>query len=139
MHFSQQKLLLIHALEKVQRRSSRLALNQKQGEMSYEERCEILDWPTLAIRRDYLSLIECYKIVFGLNHLDFDNYFSFSKYKSTRANHPYKLYLNAAKVNSYKFSFFIRIIKHWNSLPAHIIQANSLSDFKKKLKDHLGI
>ena len=53
----------IHAIEKVQRRASRLALNQGRGEMSYEDKYKLLDWPTLSIRRDYLSLIECYKIV----------------------------------------------------------------------------
>ena len=47
----------IQVIEKVQRRASRLALNQRRGEMSYEDRCKLLDCPTLSIRRDYLSLI----------------------------------------------------------------------------------
>ena len=33
------------ALEKVQRRASRLALEQKHGKMEYEERIKILNWP----------------------------------------------------------------------------------------------
>ena len=37
----------IHALESVQRRASRLALNQQKGEMSYEDRYQLLKWPTL--------------------------------------------------------------------------------------------
>ena len=56
----------IHALENVQRRASRLALNQCKGYMSYEDRCKLLKWPTLSDRRIYLSLVECYKIVFGI-------------------------------------------------------------------------
>ena len=47
----------IQVIEKVQRRASRLALNQRRGEMSYEDRCKLLDCPTLSIRRDYLSVI----------------------------------------------------------------------------------
>ena len=71
----------IRAIEKVQRRASRLALNQGRGEMSYEDRCKFLDWTTLSIRRDYLSLIECYKIVFGLNeNINFSDYFEFSNF-----------------------------------------------------------
>jgi hypothetical protein len=45
----------IHALEKVQRRASRLALNQRRGEMSYEEICKKLGWPDLSARRVILA------------------------------------------------------------------------------------
>ena len=31
--------------------------------------CNILNWPLLSTRRAYFSLLECYKIVFGLSHL----------------------------------------------------------------------
>ena len=47
------------ALEKVQKRASRLVLGQKRGEMEYEERLKILKWPTLKKRRHYISLVEC--------------------------------------------------------------------------------
>ena len=52
------------ALERVQRRASRLALGQKRAEMDYEDRLGMLKWPTLETRRLFLSLVECYKIVF---------------------------------------------------------------------------
>ena len=96
----------IHALESVQRRASRLALNQRREEMPYEERCKLLQWPTLLQRRTYLSLIECYKIIFGYYHLKFEDFFKFASVKSTRANHSYKLYVNPARVNCYKHSLF---------------------------------
>ena len=48
------------AIEKVQRRASRIALGQKLREMSYEERCILLNWNTLQPRREYLSVrVEC--------------------------------------------------------------------------------
>ena len=74
----------IHAVEKIQRRASRLALNQKRGEKSYEERYKKLGWPVLSVRRDYLSLIECYKIVFGISdNLMFNDLFEMSKSQRT--------------------------------------------------------
>ena len=83
----------IHAVEKVQRRALRLALNQKRGEMSYEERLKRLGWPILSVKREYLSLIGCYKIVFNIgNILNFSNLFKKSKSQRIRANHGYKLY-----------------------------------------------
>ena len=42
--------------------------------MEYEERIKILNWPTLEKRRHFISLIECYKIVFGLNSLKFTSF-----------------------------------------------------------------
>ena len=77
-------------LEKVQRRASRLALGQRRGEMSYEDRCEMLRWSQLTDRRLYFSLIECYKLVFGLNSLCFCDFFEFAS-KRTTSNHNYKL------------------------------------------------
>ena len=65
----------IMALEKVQRRASRLALGQKQREMTYKDRCKTLNWPTLEKRRKYLSLVGCYKTVFELNGSLFNEFF----------------------------------------------------------------
>ena len=115
------------AIVKVQRRASRIALGQKLREMPYEERCILLNWNTLQHRREYLSVVECYKTVFGLNGLDFDDYFEFCRSKNTRVNHPYKIQTKLAKVNSFKYSFFVRIIKDWNSLPNHLFTRGSVS------------
>ena len=130
----------ISAIEKIQRRSSRIALGQKPREMSYEERCKLLNWNTLEYRREYLSLVECYKIVFGLNGLDFNDYFEYCKSKSTRANHQYKIQTKSARVNSLKYSFFVRIIKPWNSLPDHVFkEETNINRFKTCLKTFMNI
>ena len=83
---------------------ARLALRQKKGEMSYKERCNILNWLLLSTRRTYFSPVECYKIVFGLSHLDFQKFFEFAMH-STRANHSYKLFLKSSKINCFKHAF----------------------------------
>ena len=54
------------------------------------------------------------------NGPNFNDYFEFCKSKNTRANHPYKIQTNLAKVNSFKYSFFVWIVKDWNSLPNHL-------------------
>ena len=56
------------ALEEVQRRASRLALEQKRVEMEYEDRLRKLKWPTLETRNLFLSIVECYKIVFSMTN-----------------------------------------------------------------------
>ena len=43
--------------------------------MEYKNRLKKLNWPTLETRRLFLSLVERYKIVFGINKLNFDDLF----------------------------------------------------------------
>ena len=100
----------IVSLEKVQRRASRLALGQKRGEMDYEERCSILKWSPLKNRGLYFSLIECYKCIFSLTNLEFQDFFQLAS-KRTRSNHNYKLKFQASSCNCYKFSFFCQNCK----------------------------
>ena len=125
-------------LEKVQRRASRLALGQQRGEMSYEDRCEMSRWSQLTDRRLYFSLIECYKLVFGLNSLCFCDFFEFAS-KRTRSNHNYKLQVKSANCNCYKYSFFVKIIREWNDLPANVVEIGNLRRFKIALKSYMPI
>ena len=124
------------ALEKVRRRALRIALSQKLCKMSYEEWGMLLNWNTLQHRRECLSVVECYKTVFGLNGLDLDDYFEFCRSKNSRANHPFKIQTKLAKVNSFRYSFFVRIVKKWNSLLNHLFRDEiNLNKFPKALKD----
>ena len=54
---------------------SRLALGRKREQMEYEDRLRKLKWPKLETRHLFLSLVECYKIVFGVNKLNLDDLF----------------------------------------------------------------
>ena len=110
------------------------------AELQLEERCILLNWNTLQHRREYLSVVECYKTVFGLNGLDFDDYFEFCRSKNTRTNHPYKIQTKLAKVNSFKYSFFVSIVKDWNCLPNLLFTDEiNLNKFKKGLKRWMKI
>ncbi len=125
-------------LEKVQRRASRLTLGQRRGEMSYEDRCKLLRWSQLTDRRLYFSLIECYKLAFGLNSLSFRDFVEFAS-KRTRSNHNYKLQVKSANCDCYKYSFFVKIIHEWNDLPANVVEVGNLRRFKIALKPYMCI
>ena len=56
-----------------------MALKQKRGEMSYEDRCRLLNWQTLEKRREFLSLIQCYMIVLEIDSLPFSDLFELTK------------------------------------------------------------
>ena len=107
--------------------------------MSYEDRCEMLRWSQLTDRRLYFSLIECYKLVFGLNSLCFPDFFEFAS-KRTRSKHNYKLQVKSANCNCYKYSFFVKIIREWNDLPANVVEIGNLRRFKiRALKSYMRI
>ena len=52
------------AIESIPRRASRIVLWYKRREISYEERCELPGLSTRERRREYFSLVACYKVVF---------------------------------------------------------------------------
>ena len=54
---------LVNAFENVQQRALRLALNQRKGDMSYEDQCKVLKWPSLSNRRTFLSLVPVESLV----------------------------------------------------------------------------
>ena len=107
--------------------------------MEYEDRLNILNWPTLEKRRLYISLVECYKTVVSLNGLNFSDFFKVALDTRTRANHPFKLFVKSVKLNLYKYSFFVRIVKDWNNLPLHVVEAESFKTFKTRLKSFLNL
>ena len=76
----------IDALERVQRRASKDALPMSSRDSPYEERLTMLGWSSLQSTRSYLSLLECYKTIHGLNRLECDNYFEFNCHSRTRFN-----------------------------------------------------
>ena len=83
-------------------------------------------------------MIECYKLVFGLNSLCFSDFFKFAS-KRTRSNHNHKLQVKSANCNCYKYSFFVKIIREWNDLPANVVEIGNLRRFKIALKSYMRI
>ena len=88
----------IREIEKVQRRASRITLGQRRQEMAYKDRCKILKWNSLERRRESLSLVGCYKIVFILKGLNFTDYFELYRSTKTRWNHQYKIQNQTRKI-----------------------------------------
>ena len=82
-----------------------------------------LKWPTLQQRRLCSSLT-----INRLNRLDPSAFFTFAHdFWPLGANHRFKFAF--ATSNSFKHSFFIRIIDKWNNLPKEIAEAENLNTF----------
>ena len=79
----------IECIEWVQRRYTKRLPGLKT--YSYESRLQRLNLTTLELRRLHIDLIWCYKIVFGLVDVKFDDFFKHAPLNQTRG-HMYKLY-----------------------------------------------
>ena len=87
------------------------------------------------------DLVECCKIIFNMNGLNFSDYFELCKSTKTRSNHQYKIQYKI-QLNCYKYSFFVKIIKFWNDLPSNVINCHNnpnINKFKLRLKKHMNI
>ena len=115
-------------LERIQRNVSHWILA---GPIDYTERLQYLGWMELEPRREFLSIIQFN----GFSRVKLDNYLSFSR-ASTRSRNSKKIWKPFSRTNILKFSFWHRYIDKWNSLPDSLICADSLSKFKKGLRDH---
>ena len=100
--------------------------------MSYRERLEYLQLPSLNSRRDRGDLIEMYKMFHGFIEVDFNKLFQKSKTDITR-NPEGKLFPTSPRTNTRKFSFAIRIISPWNALPRSLKFATNTNMFKNRL------
>ena len=118
------------AIEKVQRRVTKLLHECEQ--LTYSERLDYLDLPSLKGRRYRGDLIEMFKIFHNLEDVNFDNHFSLSKLDITR-NSEGKLFIKHSNTNKRKFSFTNRIIQPWNALPTTYKFAKDTNTFKNLL------
>ena len=128
----------IDLIEKVQRQFTKRLFGLK--DLTYKERLVRLNLPSLELRQLYLDLILCYKIVFGLVCVNFDDFFTFRRDEWWRdecpqtRGHSYKLYKPRC-TNSVRQNFFVeRVIDVWNCLPP-TVSFSSLSSFKRSLKN----
>jgi len=120
-------------IEKVQRRATRMLHNIRN--LSYEERLLHLNLPSLSYRQFRGDMLTTFQILNGYVDLDATEFFDLSTITHTRG-HPYKLYIRHTRSDIRKRYFCNRIIKKWNSLPSHVVEATSINDFKIKFDNY---
>ncbi|XP_071480900.1 uncharacterized protein [Diadema antillarum] len=122
-------------LEKVQQRATRLLPHLRH--LEYAERLKILELPTLAYRRQRAELIQIFKIIKGIDHLDSTQFFDMVECSNTRG-HSLKLKKPRIRLRLRQTAFAERSINTWNAQPEAAFPATSVNQFKSALERHWG-
>jgi hypothetical protein len=115
----------IQTLEKIQRRSTRVAHCLK--DLNYEERCAHLNLQKLTERRIRGDMIQKFKFI---NCIDKINWHV--QPRTLERNGRKKFIREINKSCQQRFHFFNnRTVNSWNSLPRNVIKAESVNQFKE--------
>ena len=128
--WSPHKVKLIEALEKVQKRATKILPGLRH--LSYSQRLQKLHLPTLVYRRARGDMIEVFKILHSYYDPEGVPYLKPSSYTSTRGNDK-KLFKLYSRLDVRKYCFTARVVSNWNSLPSDVVNATSINAFKNRL------
>ena len=81
-------------------------------------------------------MIMPYKILTGKVNLEKEAFFTLSSNQTNRGSHPLKLAKKKASKETILNKFSTRVVNDWNSLPTHVVMAQTTNDFKSKLDEH---
>jgi hypothetical protein len=127
----------IGTIEAVQRRASKLVPELKK--LSYCQRLDALNWTSLETRRLRGDLIEMFKLVKGLDKVNWQKPLVFknsqeSTLRHAPRRHEFVLERQLVKNCDQRFHFFTnRVANTWNKLEKDTINSKNVNDFKNKL------
>ena len=119
----------VERLEKVQARATKLIPNIRH--ISYERRLTQLNLYSLEKRRIRGQLIETFKMLKGIENIDYRNLFTLSS-NQTRSN-GWKLDLKRFNTTQCGTFFTYKVPTYWNKLPAEVVNSTTINQFKNKL------
>jgi len=124
----------IQSLEAVQRRMTKMI--QGLRNLPYKDRLKRLNLHSLERRRARGDMIEVFKWVKGINKGNIDQVIEFNSQDRTRGN-GYKLEKLRFRTDIGRYWFTNRVVNDWNRLDRHVVGAESIGSFKKRLDESM--
>ena len=132
----------IDLLERVQRRAAHWTCGSQWSPvpLSWTRSSEAclgdLLWPTLHLRRQYLSIVTLYDILHKrFPSLNFTDYCTLSG--TCTRKHALTILPSQSTINAYRYSFFVNISFLWNSIPFHVLSMSTVKEFRHSLHTYL--
>ena len=126
---------LIRKIEMVQRRGARFVKADYDQRHSVTKMLKDLQWETLCERRAHSKVIMLYRIVHGLIAIPAEPPYFVSAPGNTRG-HLAQFRQQHCRILAYQQSFFPSVVLLWNRLPATVVAATSLEQFRDRLSAH---
>jgi len=120
--------------ETVQKKSTKLVRGFKN--LPYHRRLEKLGLSTLEERRERGDLLQAYKIITGKDRIDCAQFFQPARKEHDLRGHNLKLFQQRARLDVRKFFFSQRVVRHWNKLPQHVVDAPTVNAFKNSYDNY---
>jgi len=120
----------IDMIERVQRRATKLVDGLK--DVNYWDRLEATSLISLEKRRIRGDLIQVFKIMKGIDKIDYKKFFEVSTSGRTRG-HSLKLLKKRSNGELRRNFFSQRVVDVWNGLPQYVVDADSVNCFKNRL------
>ena len=125
----------IDLLEGVQRRATNMILGYKH--YCYKDRLALCQLLTLDGRRLRGNLIQAFKLLKGLDQINYNNFFVLDV-NTSRRGHTLKVVKPRAKLDIRLHNFSHRVVNCWNNLLVEIVECQSINNFKYKLSMFLS-
>ena len=125
----------IICLESVQRRATKMIHGFYN--FSYSERLRRLNLTTLEARRVRGDLIETYKLLHGLEKVDYRQFFTLNDSVHDLRGHSMRLIKPRSRLQLRQNFYSQRVIKHWNSLTQEAVDATSINSFKNSIQSYI--
>ena len=119
-------------IEKVQKKFTRIVAGCQ--DLNYEERLTVLELVPLTNRRQYLDLIQAYRLINKIDTLDHDLLIHNPNSRATRASQKSNVKEEHCKLDLRKKFFTSRAAKEWNELPSEVQRLRNIEDFKVKIR-----
>ena len=116
-------------LESVQCRAARYVVSLSFHSVS--DMLNQLNWPLLKTQRDYLKIIMFYQIINSLVIITHTP--DLTPVLSVTRGHSNKFFISFSRINCHLFSFIPTAMKLWKSSQSHVVETNSLAEFKNDL------
>jgi len=101
----------------------------------YESRLDRLGL-TMLERRIRGDLIKTYKILTGKEKVDMEQFFELNNTGHNIRGHNKKLAVNRCRLDTRKYFFSNRVVRHWNELTQKIVDTKSVNIFNNRLDQH---
>ena len=103
----------------------------------YEDKLALCQLSTLEGRRLRGDLIQAFKLLMGLDQINYNNFFVLDVNTSIRG-HTLKVAKPRARLDIRLHNFSHRVVNCWNNLPVEIVELQSINNFKYKLSMFLS-